>query len=103
MLFQLPIDSNLLDYEVVIDLDGVDYIFRITWRERLQSWYMSIFDVDRNPLLEGKRIATNSILNRAVKDIIQGTMTAITLDANDDDPGVTDLGNRVVIMYREAT
>ena len=100
----LPFDSDNVDYEILTSLDGADWLFRVRWEDRPAAWYFDLYTADRTPVLLGQRIATNTILNRAAKDTLQGSLFAISTDALDTtDPGRNDLGNRVKVTYREST
>lgn len=99
---QLPIDGTDRDYELIIPLGGADYIFRFRWEARIGSWFFDLFTASRTVLLYGQRVATDAPLNRAVKHVMPGTLVAVSTDDMDDsDPGETDLGNRVVVLYIE--
>jgi hypothetical protein len=49
-------------YDYTILLEDVLYRFVLTYKERLDRWYMSIYDADDNALLTSKKLSVNTPL-----------------------------------------
>lgn len=101
MWFELPIDSTR-DALTFVELDGLTFGFRTYWNDRNKSWYMDVFDSELNPLLFGQRLGTDSLISRYLPTM-PGNLILVSTDARDtSDPGRSDLGERVKLMYEAA-
>lgn len=52
--------ERLPRYENSFEAKNVRYRFRWMWNNRLNGWYVSIYDVDGNAVIEGERVSANS-------------------------------------------
>jgi hypothetical protein len=90
-------------YSFDVLLDGAKFYFDLRWNARDGAWYMSISDRDRAPIVSGVRVVTNWPLLRRCVDPRRPAGTIIAIDSTEEgDPGLTDLGGRVVLTYTEA-
>lgn len=48
---------SLRQHRQSVQLDGVSYFLVLTWRERLQSWYMDLYTNDNTPVYLGRRLS----------------------------------------------
>ena len=48
----LPLYSDAF-YSYQVSLEGQGYIVEIKYNERAETWYMSLFDQDNNPIVQG--------------------------------------------------
>lgn len=53
----LPAFPEIPCHSFTVTLGEAQYNIRMTWRDRTQSWYMDLYDVENNPLALGKRLA----------------------------------------------
>lgn len=100
--FTLPCDSSVTDYVFQCDLDAVTYGFRFRWNERLAAWFMDILDVSANPLVTNLRVTVGyPLASRAQYNtaLPPGLLIATDTSGADIDPGLTELGTRVQILY----
>lgn len=51
--------STFAHYDLSITLEGISYILEFTYNERAKLYFMSIFDADRNPILQGVGLVPN--------------------------------------------
>jgi len=54
---ELPILHDLPSHRYRIQLGGVSYVVRLTYRDRLASWYLDLYDVDEEPIALGRRLS----------------------------------------------
>lgn len=88
-------------------LDGRDYILRLAYNERLDRWFLSIFDDQEEPLVMGIRLVANWPLLRHYhwdERVPPGELMAMSLTTDVTPPGFADLGEgrRVELTYFEA-
>lgn len=91
-------------YSLNTDLDGVSFIFLFEWNDRDAGWYFSIQTGDGTPLLSGRRVVLNYSLTNIYRDprLPAGVFIAIDTSGADQEPGLKDLGDRVLLMYATA-
>lgn len=100
--FFLPCQSTLPHFTFQCDLDGVTYGFEFEWNERVGAWFMSIYDVNGTPLLSSLRVVVGFPLaarSRYMTAMPPGAFVATDTSGQNQDPGLSDLGNRVQILY----
>lgn len=104
-MLALPLFPGVPSYFYRIALSGEEYEIRLVWRERAAGWYMTISDLDGDPLAEGVRLVCSYplIRNRSqATKAIPGQLYAFDLsDSGDASPGLEDLGRRVGLYYVE--
>lgn len=103
----LPTRTDLARYSFTCDLDSVTYSFSFEWNDRDSGWYMSIGDVNGAPLLSGARVVLGYLLtaiHRAqVPTLPPGDLVAFDTSTTDTEPGLGDLGDRVILAYVSVT
>jgi hypothetical protein len=100
--FLLPCNSNLPDFTFQCELDAVTYQFHFRWDERELAWFMGILDVSGNALINGVRVVVGfplAVRTRYNTAMPPGALIAFDTSGQDLDPGLTDLGSRVQILY----
>jgi hypothetical protein len=88
-------------------LEGREYLLYFSYNQRIDRWYLSIFDELETPLLRGIKLICNWPLLRHYRfdeRLPPGEMYALSLDGNDEPPGFEELGpgRRVELVYRES-
>lgn len=88
-----------------IELEGNPYRFEFMWNTRALSWFMSIRDASGNTVIAGRRIVVGRPLLKRFKDtrLPPGEILAVDTTGRYEEPGETDLGQRVVLAYVEST
>lgn len=112
---QIPLRNDLFDWSLDVALDGVTFRLRFWWCDTLNgsaiadgattgAWYLSIFQPDGTPLLQGLRCVVNWPMGGRFKDarLPAGTLTFLDTTGSGLSPGMTDLGQRVVLLYTPA-
>jgi hypothetical protein len=100
----LAIDNktSLLNYEQLVQLDGVEYLLRFQWLEREMAWYMQFLDQDGVELAVGVRIVVDYPFLRRFKDprLPPGTLIALDTSLQRKEIEASDeLGDRVKLVY----
>ena len=105
----IPVTNERAFFRQTTQLDGVDYILRFQFNQRLCRWYLHVFDADDVPIMVGIRLAANFPLGRAIRNIDdrfpKGGLTIVDLNADSNqlarDPCLSCLGDRQVLVYFE--
>jgi len=89
------------------NLEGRNFVLVFSYNERIERWYLSIFDDEETPLLQGLKLVANWPLLRHYRHDIRlppGELMAITQDGSTAPPTLNELGEgkRVELVYLEA-
>jgi len=101
-MIELPVDTTTTANEEILQLEGVEYLFRFYWLDRSSVWVLNIYDQDENELALGLRLVVNVSLFGRFQDtrLPPGMLLCSDLSGADEDPRViTDLGTRVILAY----
>lgn len=98
-LLHLP--GGASNFERVVTLDGVDYVLHVLWNDRVESWFMSISDINGVELIGARKLVTDVplITHATVEGRPAGDLWLIDLSGQGVDPGLRDLDHRVRLMY----
>ena len=97
---ELPLRADLPRFDFVLSLDGVAYKFLFAWSTSESGWYMSLFLEDDTPIWLSVRVVVNWPLGRTANSLRPpGLFMAFDAAEQATDPGLTDLGARVRILY----
>ena len=101
----IPTLEDTEHYTERVELDGVLFELTFMWNTRELAWFLSVADADSVALASGVKIVVDYPLFRSVSnaDMPAGTMLAVDTSGAGLDPGLTDLGGRVLLMYEDAT
>ena len=102
---KIPVRSDLPAYEFQIELEKKIYFLSFNWNSRIGKWFMDIKDADQLDIIRGVKLLTSWPILYRFKDIRLplGTFMVVDTANKNADPGVADLGNRHILMYREST
>lgn len=83
---------------------GREYLLSFRWNTREERWYLSIADQDGVAIVSGLKIVCNWPLTRLVTDPRAPEADLIAIDMSGDgiDPGLLDLGVRVLLTLTTA-
>lgn len=102
-MFEIPIRADGSgDFRFSIDLDGSVFVFVFKWSVRQQRWHASIFTEEETAILEGIPIFVGWPPFERFKDprLPKGSIIFMDTSGKDLDPGLEDLGQRVLMIYR---
>lgn len=94
--------NDVPHYFETVELDGQTYGLELYWNTRALSWYVSIWDSSFSErLLAGRRLAIDSFILSRFMDprLPPGELIAVDLLGTGSDPGMKELGQRVVLTY----
>lgn len=97
--------STAPHYTIDVQIEGQTYRLELRWNVRDSSWYMGILAPDDSHLAAPKRIASGRPLfwRSQSPALPPGLFVPIDSAGGDVDPGLQDLGNRVVLLYFDST
>ena len=101
-LLQIPTRTDKDNYGVAVSLEGADYRFSFAWNYRASYWAMSIDGVISGLAL---RVGVSEDLLRYVPSTSKppGKFYLVDTSGQDLDPGIDELGGRVLLLYQEST
>lgn len=85
-------------------LDGRDYLLRFAYNEREERWYLSLYDEDELPVLQGLKLVANHPLLKAYRsnpDVPPGELVVADLTGDNSPPTLDELGEgrRCELLY----
>lgn len=91
-------------FDLQATLDDVTYTLEFRWNDRLQAWFMNVYDAEgATPYQLGIRLVADWLLGQYISSRQPtGVFLALDTGAPDgegQDPGFDDLGNRVQLYY----
>lgn len=103
-MVRIPVTKGLPYLTLQCLLDGVTYTLELRWNVRAQGWWMNIYDEQGTTvLLAGLRLALGAaIASNITGRPFPGFFVLIDTTATNVDPGLNDLGDRVLLEYVEA-
>lgn len=97
----IPLSPELLRYETRMNVAGVELVFELQWRERVQAWYLSIREEDGTPVLLGRRIVAewSPTLRRRTTQLPDGLFLVARQGDGLEPAGKTELGKDVLFYF----
>lgn len=104
-LLECPTRNDLPAYSYTIQLDGVTYTLSFNFNPRMGVWFISLGDGFGNPICASVPVTVMwPLFDRFVAVAIPpGRIFAYDTTNSNTDPGEFDLGDRVRILYDEAS
>lgn len=96
----VPTGSEHADFEEDVDLGGTVFRVRVQYNGRDDSWYLSVSDVDENPLVMGVRLTldTSTLGPHVGEDLPQGALAVIDPAETRQDPSRQSLDDEVMAL-----
>jgi hypothetical protein len=90
-------------YDLSAQLDGQSFRFEFSWNARGGFWSFLLSAADGTPLLR-RRVVVGTPLTARFADprLPPGELVALDTSGRSEDPGLTELGGRVQLLYLEA-
>jgi hypothetical protein len=103
--FECPTRVDLPAYEYSIQLDGITYILRFLYNDRMERWTISISNAAGVLLVGNVPVEVNYPLfdRYKVDGLPAGTLFAYDTKNTNEDPTRYDLGDRVRLYYQSAS
>ena len=102
MAVVIPTFQTLASYRERVQLDGERFELLFRWNACAQSWFLDIFDDEGTPIVFGRRCVVDARLTGQHKhrtDIPPGELMAFDTTQRKLDPGLSDFGTRVLMLY----
>ena len=96
------LDDGLAHYRQTTPLDGVIYVLNFDYNSRDQNWYLSVHDSEDQPIegCVGRKLVTNwPVLFRSTDPNKPPGEIIVVSVSTSEDPGLTDLGNDIILSY----
>ena len=105
MAVEIPLRSDLPHFEVQVPLEGRTYTFELRWSVREERWYLDVLTEERDPIYTGIAVVLNFRLGARCVDErwFPGALFAVDTSGAQVDPGLNDLGERVILAYFESS
>jgi len=100
-MITIPFDSTSA-FTQEVTLDGTPYVFRFSWNFRGEYWTMSLYALDKSPILEGVKIVMNENLlaSHPGTALPPGQMWAVAASDSTERIGFSDLYvGKVELVY----
>jgi hypothetical protein len=102
-VFRIPTstDPERPHYTQRTSLDGRTYLLELRWNGRQARWFLDLYTANGSVIRTGILIRVNWPLLRLVTDerAPPGVLMAIDRSGALKDPGLTELGSRVELLY----
>lgn len=97
----IPLRTDITHYSFQVELDGATYGFELRWNERAEGWFLSLFDVEGEPLVSSRRVVLDMpmLARQRVEGLPPGQLIATDTAGTGAEPGLTELGGRVQLLY----
>ncbi len=104
MAKRIPLPSGLPHFSLQVELDGTTFTLEFRWNSRDGAWYMNLEDAEGTHILSGIKVVADWPLGARfqVAGLPAGQLSAVDTSGAGLDPGFTDLGTRVQILYLTA-
>lgn len=101
MSVTIPLRTDLPHYDLQVELDGATYGLEFLWNPRSEAWSMTISSADGTVLAAGLRVVVDWAIGKRLKDatLPPGVFMAQDTSGERRDPGLEDLGRRVLLLY----
>lgn len=103
-VFSIPLRQDQPRFDFSLSLDGVAYTFLFAWNTRDSGWYFSLFTEEEEPIWLSVRVVVNWPLGFRSRSALRppGLFMAFDTAETSTDPGLEDLGARVILLYFDA-
>jgi hypothetical protein len=95
--------GKVFEYRQGILLDGSLFALKLSWNARIDHWLLSLYLPDETPIVAGRMVINGIDLLRGcvVAGRPAGALFAAPVDGTTAHAGLTGLGSRVLLYYRE--
>jgi hypothetical protein len=104
MAYTIPCSPELTHYDMQVPLDGTVYTMEFRWNTRSQAWFMHVCTEQGEHIISSVRVVIDAPLGVRSLDARKpkGVFFAVDTSGSRRDPGITDLGDRVQLIYFSA-
>lgn len=100
----ISIQPGVPSFRQRVALDGAEFLLQFAWNQRSAKWYLSVYDTSETPLALNLKVVADWPLTRLITDerMFPGEVFALDTTGEGIDPGLSDLGARVKLIYIDA-
>lgn len=104
-IIEIPTRTDLPAYNYVVNLDGTSYKLSFTFNERMGKWFVAIATAIGEQIIDPVPVIATWPIFKRFKDsrLPGGTIFPFDTAGKNEDPGRFDLGDRVRLLYEEAS
>lgn len=104
MIVEIPLVSTYPVFEQVQQLDGVSYTLKFNFNARDGRWYLSVYDVDAEPIVLSIGLVPDMPLlaGYVMEGVPPGELLLLDSGEPKRDPTRSDLGARARLFYADA-
>jgi hypothetical protein len=101
--YEIPLTSGTPQFVQQASLDGVVYTLDFYYNTREDSWYFNLLDVERNPIIMGRKMVADWPLLQRSRSASKppGELYVIDNSGAGLDPSLDDFGDRVSLVYAD--
>lgn len=101
MALIIPLSNDTELYQLQVELDGVTYGLELRWNHVAEGWFISVLTSEDVRVVSGVRIVVDWPLFKRFADprLPPGELMAQDTTGAQQDPGLEDLGKRVLLLY----
>ena len=101
---QLQLRSDVTNFQVQTELDGVLYILNFVFNFRTQLWSIDIMDSDEVEIITGIPLVLGvDLIDRfSNEDLPPGNLFGLNIKDENQEAGETDLNENYFVIYEEA-
>lgn len=100
----MPTRTDAPHYDFQVDLEGTTFKLEFRWNTRAEGWFFRLLDVDDNQILGFERVVLDFPLTSRYRfeALPPGEFFAVDTTASQVEPGLDELGGRVLLLYYPA-
>jgi hypothetical protein len=104
MIIFIPTSTTESHYSQIVKLDGSDFILDFDWNQREGKWYLSVSTASDGMIQGPVKVVADWPLIYPRKDppLPPGSLVAIDTTGEGLDPGLSDFGTRVRLVYLDS-
>lgn len=98
----IPLQKDTAFWTQRTPLDNSDYLLAFNWNDRDSAWYVSLQDLDGEPIVAGIKLVCNVPLLSKYHYLLTvppGELMVLSTEPGFDIPGLDDLGTRCELIY----
>ena len=103
-ILEVPLATNVDNFDEQVLLEGSEYTLACVWNYRGEYWALSMADANSTPIISGVAMRVGVDMLASVSNPLRppGGLAVYDTSGANADPGLSDLGGRVILLYQES-